>query len=107
MKLFETSDLSLASALAMGIRVEGLKRNNPRRVSFLFIDENDALNEFAAKFYNGQLRVDPNRYFRALRTLKKMIYDYEKQENVFSRQNGSVQEVEKTFSHDSTNEEEE
>jgi hypothetical protein len=72
-KLYKTSDLSLASTLAIFFPVIDIDRSNPPRVNFLFI-QTPELEETIDKFWRRELKVEPQEYFNSIKNLKNRIH---------------------------------
>lgn len=72
--IYKTSDLSLATTLTLYYSVQSVDKSNLKRVFFLFTkDKNFDL--YVERFYRGELRVDPQKYFQHLKILKNRIYN--------------------------------
>lgn len=74
--MYKTSDIYLASVLSLRIPCTGMVRDNPKRVSFVFSDEQLA-NEIAVLYHKKELKVIPQEAFNALRALKARLYSEE------------------------------
>ncbi len=71
---FKTADLSLASSLRYyGYIVEAIDRQNPKKVEFLFIRDND-LDKIIHQFWSRLLTVEPVAYFGFIKELKNRLY---------------------------------
>lgn len=72
---FESSDLSLVSALAsLGYSIEAIDRTNESRAVF-FIPRDEFLDEYIQGFWAHSLKVDPRTYFNCLKELKTRLYE--------------------------------
>lgn len=70
---FETSDLSLASALLFfGFKLESLERSNPK-ASFIF-QRTEYLDETIQGFWAGELKVEPKAFFNCIKEIKSRLY---------------------------------
>lgn len=75
MNLYETSDLGLASSLCcLGFRVDQLKRDNPRRVLFCFLGDQNNLERSAQQYWDGSLHLPAIQLFTHQKLLKQRIY---------------------------------
>lgn len=71
---YRSYDLGLASALVqVGFALSGLDRNNGKRVEFIF-DKTPELEGAVTRFWSGELLVDAQGYFEAIRSIKNRIY---------------------------------
>ena len=73
--IFSTSDLALAAAISLYYPIQSInKSRNSKRVFFIFLkDKNFDL--YIERFYRGELRIDPQKYFQNLKSLKNRIYN--------------------------------
>ena len=72
---FETSDLSLAAYLSMeGCTISDVFPSSRDRKSMVFSGKK--LDELVQKYYNGEARVDPLRYFNEIKLVKQRINHY-------------------------------
>ena len=73
---FKSSDLALAAVLFLFFPLEGIDKENPRKALFLFEKDSDGhLDETITDYWRGELKVDPRRYFEALRQIKARLYE--------------------------------
>ena len=72
--VYATSDLYVSAYLALHFPIESLDRSNPRRVQFLFRNE-QGLEEAVEAYWNGAAKVSPMALFSSARNLKHRIYD--------------------------------
>ena len=73
---FQSSDLALAAVLFLSFPLEGINKDNPRKALFLFEkDEDGNLDEMITDYWRGELKVEPRRYFEALRQIKARLYE--------------------------------
>ena len=76
-ELYRTADLALASAIFLYYPVEAIDRGlNSRKAYFLFKRDTE-LDELVESFWRGELKVEPQAYFQALRTIKARLYGEE------------------------------
>lgn len=72
---YETSDLGLAASLScLGFRVEQLKRDNPRRVIFCFLGQQERFEKSAQQYWAGSLCLPAIQLFNHQKLLKQRIY---------------------------------
>jgi len=71
-----TSDLCLATVISLSHAIEEVDRGNPRRAEFLFKQSAD-LNQLIDEYWKGTLRVEPQKFFSQLRTVKARLYGKE------------------------------
>jgi len=71
--LYKTADLALASAIFLFYPLESIDRRNPRKSQFVF-KRNSQLDELVEGFWRGELKVEPQAYFGALRNIKARLY---------------------------------
>ncbi|OGD81476.1 hypothetical protein A2572_02500 [Candidatus Collierbacteria bacterium RIFOXYD1_FULL_40_9] len=70
---YETSDLSLATALSLFQRVEKVDNTNPMRVIFCF-KKSPELMVSVSSYWSGEVRVDPLAFFNQMKAIKTRIY---------------------------------
>ena len=71
---YRTYDLGLASALVhVGFVLRGLDRSNGRKVEFIF-DKTPEFEDAVNRFWSGELLIDAQSYFEAIRSVKNRIY---------------------------------
>lgn len=71
---FETHDLALVAALVeYGESPIKLDRSNPRRVIFIF-ENDEKLQSTVSDYWLNHLKVNPKTYFDSLKHLKTRIY---------------------------------
>ncbi len=70
---YRTADLALASAIFLFYPLETLDKQNPRKAQFLF-RQSEGLNQIVEQFWKGELKVEPQAYFNALRIIKARLY---------------------------------
>lgn len=74
---YRSYDLGLASALVqVGFPLRGLDRSNGKKVEFIFT-KTPELEEAVKRFWSGELSVDAQGYFEAIRSVKNRIYSSE------------------------------
>jgi len=72
--IYKTSDLALAATLSIFYQIQSTDNSNPKRVMFIFQkDKNFDL--YLERYWRGELKVDPQRYFQHLKILKNRIYN--------------------------------
>ena len=72
--LFTTSDLALAAVVALYYSIESIDKSNPKKVLFIFKkDKNFHL--CIEKYWNGELKVEPLKFYQCLKMLKNRIYN--------------------------------
>jgi pyruvate kinase len=73
---FRTADLALTAALSVsGFIVQEMERVNPTRSVFIF-ENSEELKEKTARYWRGELQVEPQSYFNQLKILKARIYEH-------------------------------
>lgn len=74
---YRTYDLGLASALVqVGFVLNELDRSNGKKVEFIFT-KTPELEETVKRFWSGELLMNAQGYFEAIRSLKNRIYSSE------------------------------
>lgn len=73
---YRTADLALATAIFLFYPLEAIDRQNPRKAQFLF-KRNSELDELIENYWRGELKVEPQAYFNALRIIKARLYGEE------------------------------
>ena len=73
-EVYKTSDLGLAAAISLSFPTLSLIREKEsNKVNFTFEYDRKIL-DLAMQYWNGQLTVNPQRYFQQLKMLKTRIY---------------------------------
>lgn len=72
-KYFNTSDLSLATTLSFNFPIVEIDKNIPQKVQFYF-KKNKSLDDFINKYWNGELRIEPQKFFNQLKVIKTRLY---------------------------------
>ncbi len=70
---YKTSDLALAAVIFLFYPLEEIDNQNPRKAQFLF-KKDAALDELIKNYWCGELKVEPQTYFNALRIIKARLY---------------------------------
>jgi len=70
---YTTSDLALATAVALFYSLDSLDFQNPRKANFIFKKES-GLDILIETYWKGELTVEPQAYFNQLKSLKTRLY---------------------------------
>lgn len=70
---YQTADLALAAVVFLFYPLEAIDKQNPRKAQFLFKRDTE-LDELIEKYWRGELKVEPQAYFNALRVIKARLY---------------------------------
>ena len=70
---YQTSNLSLASAINIFIPVLDVNKTNPKESVFIFPDS-DKLQTIVQTFWDRTLSVSPMEYFQSLKEVKTRLY---------------------------------
>ncbi|MBI2019054.1 hypothetical protein HYS95_00100 [Candidatus Daviesbacteria bacterium] len=71
---YSTSDLALASAIALYYPLEAVDRTqDPYKAQFLFKKESQ-LDQLIESYWRGELRIEPQAYFNQLKAIKARLY---------------------------------
>ena len=70
---YKTSDLALATTLSLNYPIFSIDKSNPSRSEFLF-EKCEGLYDFVNKYWNGELRVEPQKFFTQLKVIKTRLY---------------------------------
>lgn len=73
---YRTTDLALATAIYLFYPLETIEKQNPRKAQFTF-KHKKGLDELIEKYWKGELKVEPQAYFNALRIIKARLYGEE------------------------------
>jgi len=74
-EMYETSDIALGSyLLASGCQVISLKRENPRRVTFIF---ESAPPELISAWQQGTASINALAFYNAYQSLKSKVFRHE------------------------------
>lgn len=72
---YSTSDLALASALALYYPLEAIdKTQNPYKAIFLF-KKDGQLDQLIEAYWRGEMKVNPLLYFNQLKLIKSRLYE--------------------------------
>ncbi|MFA5348987.1 MAG: DUF5659 domain-containing protein [Candidatus Paceibacterota bacterium] len=74
--LYHSADLALATAISLFYPLEAIDKQNPRKARFLF-KRDSGLDELIESYWQGELKVEPQAYFNALRQVKARLYGEE------------------------------
>jgi hypothetical protein len=73
--IFKTADLALATAISLSYPLETIDRDsNPRKAQFVFRQTN-GLDELIASYWRKEIKVEPQAYFDAMRSIKARLYE--------------------------------
>lgn len=70
---YKTSDLALTAVLSLFYPIESVDSTDPRRTCFVFRSSKE-LDELIESYWNGNLKIEPQRYFTQLKNIKTRIY---------------------------------
>ena len=70
---YKTSDLALATTLSMYLPVERTEFVDEKKVVFIF-SKTKELDNLIDRYWNGDLKVDPQQFFARLKVIKARIY---------------------------------
>ena len=70
---YRTADLALATVVSLFYPLEAIDRQNPRKAEFLF-KRRGGLEEIIESYWRGEVKVEPQAYFNALRSIKARFY---------------------------------
>lgn len=71
---FYTSDLALASLITLYYPLEAIDRTqNPYKAQFIF-KKDSQLDQLVDTYWHGQLKIEPQAYFNALKSIKARLY---------------------------------
>lgn len=72
---YSTSDLALAAVISLSYPLEAIdKTQNPYKALFLF-KRDDQLDQLIEAYWRGELKVNPQTYFNALKNIKARLYE--------------------------------
>jgi len=70
---YKTSDLILVTTLSLYFPIEATNKDNSGRMLFIFKRSQD-FDKLLNSFWRGELRVEPQKIFNQLKTIKSRIY---------------------------------
>lgn len=76
---FETADISLATAISLWYPLDLIDRTNPSKALFVFKRDSE-LNKLIESYWKQELRIEPQIYFQALKTIKSRLYGEERRQ---------------------------
>ena len=71
---YRTADLALAAVISLSVPIEALDRQGGRGKAHFLFRRNEQLDLLVERFWRGELRVEPQAYFAALRNIKARLY---------------------------------
>lgn len=71
--MYRTADLSLSTVIFMSFPLEAIDKRNARKAYFIFKSSPELL-EIVEQYWKGELKVEPQAYFNALRIIKARLY---------------------------------
>lgn len=71
---YSTTDLVLATVIAMNFPIELVDKKNPHKAVFIFKREEE-LDRLIEEFWKKQTRVEPLSFFNCMKMLKSRIYE--------------------------------
>lgn len=72
---FQTTDFYTAVfLLASGFKLIEIDKSNPRRFSFVFIDQKNRA-KLLEDFFNGSARIEPRQFVSSIKELKTLMYN--------------------------------
>lgn len=73
--IYSTSDLALATLLSLWYPLEAIDRTqDANKAQFLF-KRDIQLDEMVTAYWRGELKVNPQEYFNALKNMKARLYE--------------------------------
>lgn len=72
--IYSTSDLALAVTLSLFYQIHSMDSSNPKRIMFIFLKDRN-FDLYLERYWKGELKVDPQKYFQHLKLLKNRIYN--------------------------------
>jgi len=72
--IYKTSDLALAATLSIFYQIHSMDSSNPKRIKFIFLKDRN-FDLYLERYWKGELKVDPQKYFQHLKILKNRIYN--------------------------------
>lgn len=73
---YRTADLALTTVIFLSYPLEAIDRQSPRKAQFLF-KRDSQLDALIGNYWRGELKVEPQAYFNALRIIKARLYGEE------------------------------
>ena len=70
---YETSDLALASVIALFFPLDAIDRANPQKAHFMF-ERSKELEKLIEGYWKRELQIEPQVYFQSIKTLKGRLY---------------------------------
>lgn len=72
--LYRTADLALAGAAFLFYRLEAIDRPPNSQKAFFLFKREDGLDKLIESYWRGEMKVEPQAYFNALRVIKARLY---------------------------------
>jgi len=71
---YESSDLSLVTTLSLYYPLETIDHRNPQKAVFIF-KRDKQMDQLINAYWRGELKVNPQAYFNALKNMKARLYE--------------------------------
>lgn len=73
-ELYTTTDLALSAMISLYYPLDSVDwTEDPHKAKFLF-KKDEQLDQLVASYWRGELRVNPQTYFTALKNIKAQLY---------------------------------
>jgi hypothetical protein len=74
---YRSADLALASTISLFYPLEAIDRPPNSHKAFFLFRRDEKLDELIESYWRGELKVEPQAYFNALRVIKSRLYGEE------------------------------
>jgi len=74
-KFLKTTELALVATLqCLGYGIEAIEKVSGNKAAFL-VSKDDKLDNLVQDYWNQKLKVEPQKYFQAIKAIKSRIYN--------------------------------
>jgi hypothetical protein len=73
-EIYKTADLALATAIFLFYPLEAIDKPSDSKKAYFLFKRESGLDELIESYWRGELKVEPQAYFNALRVIKARLY---------------------------------
>ncbi len=74
-EIYSTSDLALATAISLWYPLDAIDRTKDTHKAHFLFRRDQQMDELVVAYWRGELKVNPQEYFNALKNLKARLYE--------------------------------
>lgn len=73
--IYSTSDLALATLISLWYPLEAIDRTQDAHKAYFLFKRDQQLDKLVTSYWRGELKVNPQQYFNALKNMKARLYE--------------------------------